>query len=158
MLVAVALLLAPVQPCVAAPLPPALAGWARPRPMVAGASVVQAPTLAVGTAITATLARRPAYAVPVRKPGAGGVFAFDVATAGRYRVAAGAAAWIDVVRGGAAIASAAHAHGPDCSTIHKLVDFDLAPGRYLLQVAGSDTPAIALMIVRLDPAAGNGRR
>jgi hypothetical protein len=80
----------------------------------------------------------------------GGVFAFTVPTVGRYRVAAGAGAWLDVVRDGKALTSVTHAHGPACSGIRKMVDFDLRPGRHLLQVVNSPTPTIHLMVSRLN--------
>lgn len=47
------------------------------------------------------------------------------------------------------VTSVAHGHGPACSTIRKTVDFDLKPGRYLLQVARSRTEAIRIMVSRL---------
>ena len=69
--------------------------------------------------------------------------------AARYRIALGAGAWIDVVEDGRAVTSVAHAHGPACSGIHKTVDFDLAPGKYVLQVAGSDAPVATVMVAKL---------
>lgn len=157
MLLAAFLVLAAPQPCPAtpAPLPAGTEGWTRPEPARAGSRAAQATPLTIGHAVTATLLPTPtvAYAVRPEKPGApashGGVFAFDVGTAGRYRVALGAGAWVDVLHGGKAAPSVAHGHGPACSTMRKMVDFDLRPGRYLLQVAGSGTPTVPLMVARL---------
>ncbi|WEK43594.1 MAG: homogentisate 1,2-dioxygenase [Candidatus Sphingomonas colombiensis] len=90
------------------------------------------------------------YAVPPAKAGApasnGGLLGFFVARPGRYRVALGNAAWVDVVRDGKSLTSVAHNHGPACSGIRKMVDFDLSPGRYLLQIAGSDALASGVMV------------
>lgn len=33
-------------------------------------------------------------------------------------------------------------------TVHKIVDFDLEPGRYLLQIAGNETATLRLMVSR----------
>ena len=91
--------------------------------------------------------------VALRKPDApatfAGLFAFTVPTAGRYRVALGAGAWIEVARDGKAVASAAHAHGPACTPVRKMVDFDLQPGTYLLQVSGSTAPRLHLLVAHL---------
>lgn len=79
----------------------------------------------------------------------GGIFTFNVPTAGRYRIALGAGAWIDVLKGAVPAASVAHAHGPACSTIRKMVDFKLQPGRYLLQIAGSSAATLPMMVSRV---------
>lgn len=136
-------------------LPAALAGWARMTPAVAGARAAGAPVLRIGVGARAALLPTPKVAYPrgPEKPGdpasSGGLFAFAVPVAGRYRVALGSGAWIDVVRDGNAVASAAHGHGPDCSGIRKMVDFDLRPGRYLLQISGNAGPTLPLLIARL---------
>lgn len=140
--------------CPAAPVPPpaALAGWSRRTVVTAGANAVTVP---VGSGVSATL--RPtaavAYAVPPGQHAAsgasGGLFAFTVPAAGRYRVALGAGAWIDVVENGAAAVSVAHGHGPACTGIAKTVDFDLKPGVHQLQVTGSKAATLTLMIARL---------
>jgi homogentisate 1,2-dioxygenase len=64
-------------------------------------------------------------------------------------VALGSGAWIDVLKGKAAMASVAHGHGPDCSGIRKMVDFRLSPGRYTLQIAANGEQTLPLMIARL---------
>lgn len=143
--------------CPATPAtPPAeLRGWARRTPVRAGATAARATVLPVGEGAVATLLPTPkvTYAVRPEKPGgsasSGGLFAFTVPTAGRYRVALGAAAWVDVVTGGTPAASVAHGHGPDCTGVRKMVDFDLRPGRYLLQVAGNGSTTLPLMVARL---------
>ncbi|WP_198665910.1 MULTISPECIES: homogentisate 1,2-dioxygenase [unclassified Sphingomonas] len=135
--------------------PPAdLAGWVRPVPLVAGRDAAHAPTLAPGQAVTATLSpvatvTTAAASARTAKPAEqGGLFAVSVSAAGRYRIAAGSAAWIDVAADGRPLTSVAHSHGPACSGIRKMVDFDLSPGRYLIQVTG-DAATLPLMIVRL---------
>ena len=144
-------------PCPATPAPPPseLQGWTRKTPVRAGATVASATTLPVGQGATATLLPTPkvAYAVRPEKPGgtvsSGGLFAFTAPAAGRYRVALGSGAWIDVLSGKTPVVSVAHGHGPDCSGVRKMVDFDLSPGRYLLQVAGNGSSTLPLMVARL---------
>lgn len=133
-------------------IPRELAGWRQAVPVAADRTPV---TIGVGRGVRATLLPTADVTYPVapaRAPAAdtsGGVFAFEVAKAGRYRVALGAGAWIDVVHNGRVIASRAHGHGPECSPVRKMVDFDLAAGRYLLEVAGSPAATLSMMIAPL---------
>lgn len=142
-------------PAVPAALPPELAGWSQMVPVAAGASAERAATLTLGVGAKAALLPTPTLSYPLRpeKPGgpasSGGLFAFAAPAAGRYRVALGAGAWIDVVRDGAAVVSSTHGHGPDCSGVRKTVDFDLLPGRYLLQVSGNAASTLPLLVGRL---------
>lgn len=137
---------------IAGVIPPELAGWRTMTPVDAGATPVP---IRLGAGVRAHLLPVDAVTYPLApaKPGAtgtsGGVFAFEVARGGRYRVALGAGAWIDVVQGGRAFASVAHGHGPECSPVRKMVDFDLKPGRYLLEVAGAPSATLGLMIAPL---------
>lgn len=143
---------APACPATPAATPRGMEGWSRPGPAAAGANPSQPTLLVPGTAVRAKLlpVSGVTYAARPAKPGAatshGGVFAFDVARAGRYRVALGSAAWIDVLRGTTPVVSVAHGHGPACSTIRKMVDFDLTPGRHLVQITGSEAAAVTLMV------------
>jgi hypothetical protein len=165
MLLAVLLALAATQAapmhdgesCPASPaaLPAGMEGWSWPSTTSAGANAASATRLAVGTAVTANLMPTPrvTYATRPDKPGgsvsSGGVFTFIVDAPGRYRVALGSGAWVDVLSGTTPAVSVAHGHGPACSTIRKMVDFDLRPGRYLLQIAGNGTPTLPLMVARV---------
>ncbi len=82
------------------------------------------------------------------EPGSfGGVYQFNVATPGTYRVVLEAGAWIDVVRDGKSLESIAHAEGPACSGIRKIVDFTLAAGRYTLQLSGAKDSPVRVLIV-----------
>jgi len=142
--------------CPEAVAPPAeLSGWASPRPLGAGRTVGRATMLTPGVAVAARLpsTRDVRYVVRPEKPGGsvsyGGVFAFTVTPPGRYRVALGSGAWIDVLADGKPATSVAHGHGPACTGIRKMVDFDLAAGRYVLQVAGNGTADLPLMVTKL---------
>lgn len=142
--------------CPAKPVIPAeLAGWTSHRPVTAGATAAQAAPIAIGASARTTLipAAQATLAVPVTKPPAeatsAGLLAFTVPAAGRYRVALGAGAWVEVIAAGKAVASVAHGHGPACSPVRKMVDFDLQPGRHLLQLSGSAASTLDVAVARL---------
>lgn len=147
----------PATSCAApAVLPRELAGWARRVPAAAAADAagLRSARVAIGRGVD--LALRPtagiAYPLPPAHPGGnsdGGFVGFTVAAAGIYRVAIGSGAWIDIVRDGRAVESIAHGHGPACTGVHKMVDFALIPGGYVLQVAGNDTATLPLLVARL---------
>lgn len=136
-------------------IPAELKGWSPAVAVAAGRSVARVGTVTIGKGARVTLA--PANAVvllipPGKAPPVGtsaGLLAFDVPIAGRYRVALGAAAWVDVVVAGKATTSVAHGHGPACSPVRKQVDFDLRPGRHTLQVTGGRIATLDVMVARL---------
>lgn len=76
----------------------------------------------------------------------GGVYHVTVATAGTYRVVLQNGAWIDLVRDGKSLTSAGHMEGAPCSGIRKIVDFDLQPGTYSVQLSGAKTPQMRILI------------
>ena len=71
----------------------------------------------------------------------------EVKKAGRLVVALDAGAWIDLVRDGVAVKSVVHDHGPACSGIRKMVEFDVSQGRYLLQITNAPAASIHAMAV-----------
>ena len=138
-------------------LPPELAGWTARAPIAAGTrpDKLGKATLTVGKAVDAALVHTPDVRYPLRpeQPGGsvsyGGIFAFKVGHAGTYRVALGSGAWVDIVKDGKAVESAAHGHGPDCSGIHKMVDFPLEPGNYVLEIAANGQSQLPLLVAHL---------
>ena len=139
-------------------LPTELAAWATPVARTAAASAAHLPdaALVIGQAATVPLMQTPSVVYPRRpeKPAGaasfGGLLQVAVAARGTYRVALGSAAWIDLVDGnGTAVVSAAHSHGPACSGVHKIVDFVLAPGTYILQISGNADRVGKVLVVRL---------
>lgn len=156
---------APAQPaqasCAAqdAALPPALAAWTAKTDVVSATAAAGLPaaTIRVGQAVRITLHPAPQVSYPLAPakpagPGlSGGLLRFQVDRAGTYRVALGAGAWIDVVRDGKAVDSAAHGHGPACSTIRKMVDFPLQPGAYVLQLSGAGEPQTTVLVTPAAP-------
>ena len=144
-------------------LPPELAAWTKREPLLAARDTrsLSGARIEIGKAVEGGL--RPTgeirYATKPEKPGGstsfGGLYTFRVPQAARYRVALGAAAWIDVVKagarqtGGTVMASTGHGHGPDCSGVRKMVDFSLQPGTYLLQISGNAAARLPLLVARL---------
>lgn len=119
------------------------AGWSAPVAATDGA------TLLPGRAATVTLVAGKALAVvpATAKAGmAGASLGFRVPRAGRWRVSLDTGAWVDVVRDGRAVASVGHGHGGPCSGVRKQVEFDLAPGRYDLQLSGAAAASVRVMV------------
>ncbi len=154
---------APPKPsaCPADPvLPDALSGWARisSSKTIYGygeARAAEWPVLGpVRTGLSLHRAESLRYWVaPERAPDVhkfGGMVPVRVETAGRLVVALDAGAWIDLVRDGAVVKSVAHGHGPACSGIRKMVEYDVAPGRYLLQISGAPAQSIRALAVMRD--------
>jgi hypothetical protein len=106
-------------------LPASLAPWRSPAP----AGAVVRPGIAVSVPPTAPLT-------------------VEIAEAGTYGVAIDQGAWIDMAHDGTVLHSVNHGHGPACSTIRKIVDFALEPGRYTLTLSRTEAPAIRLLVVR----------
>jgi len=143
MLIPALLLLQAATTCAAtdAALPASLSGWTV---QADGFGVNQAVTLDAGD--VAKLSGVPAGA----KPGGAAMIGFRIETAGRYGVALDQRGWIDVVpgvAGGEALKSSVHGHGPDCSSIRKIVRFDLQPGIYRLYITGLDRSRARTMLV-----------
>lgn len=144
-----------------APPPAEFAPWSDATPLTAATTpaTAQNTVLPVGTArkLTLAFASTVQNAAPPERPdpGAGkaGMVAFDVARAGTYRVGLSAGAWVEVVRDGKTTKSIGHGHGPECSGIRKIVDFELSPGRYLLQLTASSTAEVTAMVAPAAPRA-----
>ncbi|HET6527029.1 homogentisate 1,2-dioxygenase [Sphingopyxis sp.] len=144
--------------CPAAPvLPDDLVDWSRDasgKTIYAYGDDLGADWLPLGAARTALPLHRfesLRYGVaPERKPDVhkfGGMIPIEVKRAGRLIVALDAGAWIDLVRDGAAVKSVTHGHGPACSGIRKMVEFDVTQGRYQLQIVNAPAASIHAMAV-----------
>lgn len=138
-------------------LPAPLASWSRPVPMraVGKAGQLNRAKLTSGAAVTLALLPTPKVAYPLRpeKPGGsvsyGGLAQFTVTEGGIWRVGLSSGAWVDVVKDGKAATSVAHGHGPHCTGLRKMVDYNLSPGIYTLQVAANGSDSITVIVTRL---------
>lgn len=137
-----------------ADLPAELKGWTAKVPLAAATGVegLAQAALAPGQAYLASLPSTPAVTYPVQpeKPGGsvshGGLFSLTIPAAGTYVVALGTAAWIDLLADGAPVRSASHGRGPACSTLRKMVAFDLQPGRYVVQISANGPAELPIMV------------
>lgn len=133
-------------------LPSALAAWRDAHPVAHGFVVGRAVDLPVVPIANVRLAVQPSRPLSGSHLATG---SFEVKTAGTYRIAVGGTQapirplWLDVAGpDGKPLTSVAHGHGAPCSSITKVVDFDLKPGRYTFLATGlaAATPVRALIV------------
>ena len=135
-------------------IPTELAGWTDKAALSAATSAagLSKAVLVPGKAYLATLAPTPdvAYVVQPEKPGGtvskGGLFSLTIDKPGAYVIALGSGAWIDVLKDGAGARSTAHGRGPACTTLRKMVTFDLTPGVYVVQVSANAEASLPIMV------------
>lgn len=152
MLLFAALLLAPVPVVQAAPqqqqctatdanLPVSLSAWATP-----GHGLPDDLTKPI---VMATLPQGDVAGLPAgAKEGGATSLPITITRPGIYGVAIDQGAWIDMApEGGAPLTSAKHGHGPECSTIRKIVSFGLKPGDYRIFVSGLTSTNVKIFLV-----------
>ncbi len=133
-------------------IPAELAAWSKQTPVAAGIKAGGGASVTPGQALLVAL--HPANLVtlaPVPKDNGGhaGTLTLTVQEAGNYRVALGGRAWVDLVDTGRALSSSAHGHGPKCTGIRKMVDYTLKPGRYTIQLSGSQADNMPLLVAKV---------
>jgi hypothetical protein len=133
-------------------IPAELAAWSKQTPVAAGIKAGGGASVTPGQALLVAL--HPASLVtlaPVPKENGGhaGTLTLTVQEAGNYRVALGGRAWVDLVGTGRALSSSAHGHGPKCTGIRKMVDYTLKPGRYTIQLSGSQADNMPLLVAKV---------
>jgi hypothetical protein len=128
--------------------------WDGAQPITAVRAVSGVPVVRPGGPVMVQLidATKVRFAVPLGKPIAdgdkGGLIILKIREAGHYRIALQHKAWIDVMRDGKVVASAAHAHGAPCSGIAKQVDFALPRGVYTLQLSAAADETTGLQVTK----------
>ena len=143
-----------------AALPQGFENWSRSVPVVSarhpthpGKTVMQpGKSLDLALSPTATVQYVVAPAKPPQPETYGGTVTLRISRAGTYSIALDAAAWIEVVQHGRSIDSVSHRRAPEGSGLHKIVDFPLRPGSYLVQVVGSGQQKVRIMAVPASPA------
>ena len=139
-----------------ATLPAGLEDWngGSVLPTLRNATDVSDLKLTLGKGYVASLGRTTSIvmAVEPEKPGGSvsysGVFHFNIETTGYYAVALSSAAWIDVVEDGKAVEPLSFGHGPECTTIRKMVIYSLKAGQHVLQIAGNGAATTKLMVAK----------
>jgi hypothetical protein len=133
-----------------------LGAWTAQTPLAAAtsAATLGKATLVPGKAVAAELPQTADvyFVTQPERPGGsvshGGMFELRIDKAGTYVVALGSGAWIDVLKDGKALTSTAHSPGPACSTLRKMVDFPLEPGRYVLQVSANADARLSILLAK----------
>ncbi len=77
---------------------------------------------------------------------AGFVRASALQKSATYRITASQEAWIDVVQDGHAVKSTAFSGAKGCDGVRKSVKFDLAAAPFIIEISGTRTPAIAIVV------------
>lgn len=145
----------PPRPCLPnAPLPGPLRAWQYARPLSEGFVVGRTVDLPAVPVANVRLAVQPTRPLTGSHVASG---SFTVAAAGTYRVAAGGAEtairplWLDIAGADRKpLTSVAHNHGGPCSSITKVVEFRLKPGRYTFLATGltSAAPVRVLIVAK----------
>jgi hypothetical protein len=137
-------------------LPPDLAAWTAQTPLAAATDPASLSKAAItpGKAVTAELPQTSTvkFVTQPERPGGsvshGGMFELKIDKAGTYVIGLGSGAWIDVLKDGKPLTSTAHSPGPACSTLRKMVDFPLEPGRYVLQVSANADAKLPILLAK----------
>lgn len=137
-------------------LPAGFTDWNGKTPLATapGADRLPQAALTLGKGYEVSLLNTPKVAMPVQpeKPGGSvahaGLFSFTVETEGAYVVALATPAWIDVLENGKALEPTTFGHGPECTSIRKMVVFQLKPGAHALQVSGNADAKLKLMVAK----------
>jgi hypothetical protein len=137
---------APACQAMDATLPAELAAWRSPSPVAGPLRPGMAVTLALRPVSELQPAVQPHNA---REDGVttGARLDLEVAAAGTYRIAIDHGAWVDLVADGQPLRPVANGRGPACSTIHRILDFALNPGRYVIQLSGTTAATARLLVV-----------
>lgn len=138
-------------------LPPGFKAWAGQGAKLAAAdgATDAMPSLALEKAATIRLHKQgvvrfrapPGQSRMPQDPHAG-IMAVEIPSAGRWRVSASAPVWIDVVGPAGMVQSVSHGRMAPCTSIRKVVEFDLQPGRHWIQLSGNPGPQLRLMVSR----------
>jgi hypothetical protein len=150
---------APAAPACAAMdvnLPAELKDWTGGAALASatGAADTAKAALTLGKGYEAALLKTPQISYPVRpeKPGGsvsnGGLFEFTIPAAGNYTVAQSTPAWIDVIEDGKALSPSTFGHGPECTSIRKMVVFPMKAGKHTLQISGNGAATMKIMVAK----------
>ncbi|TPE64477.1 hypothetical protein FJQ54_01490 [Sandaracinobacter neustonicus] len=134
-------------------LPPAFAAWGKPAVAVtAGAAAASAARIQPNVA--ADISLLPAI-TPVLPPGRAretenphaGLLLVAIPTPGVWRIGLSGGAWIDLIGpDGKAVQSMGHGHMAPCTTLTKVVEFQLGAGDHLIQISGNAGPTVRLLV------------
>jgi len=125
------------------------------RALASGRDAASAPSLEVERLYELTLAQHEEVQLPVadrRAHGAGtgfsGLVRLEIPAAGSYRVSVGSQMWVDLVSGSMLIGPSDFAGQHGCDAPHKIVQFDLQPGTFILQMSGAASDHVRVTVTR----------
>jgi hypothetical protein len=143
--------IAPAPACDADAAAPAIwSGWSQTEALSASVTDSNTSALKAGQAYALSLSPAAQVTLASGRPGKAGTFAgllgFNVTQAGVYTIALDQPAWVDIVASGASLHPSGHAQAVACTSIHKTVDFQLAPGHYTVQISNAPQAALRLEV------------
>jgi hypothetical protein len=93
------------------------------------------------------------YAIRAEKEGGtvsyGGIFQIEIKEKGIYRIALANASWVDVIKDLQPAKSIAHKGGPENTGIHKMLDYSLEAGVYIIQLSAGGDSTTALLVSKI---------
>lgn len=78
----------------------------------------------------------------------GGMALLRLPEGGRFRISLSTPHWLDVVQDGRIVKSSEFQGHLGCNPLHKVVEYELAPGDYVLQLSGADETQARVAITR----------
>jgi hypothetical protein len=75
-----------------------------------------------------------------------GAVSFAAGNAATYRIAISAAAWLDVIQGGAYVKSGKFTGATDCAGIRKTVEFAIGASPFIVQISGADSSDLRMVL------------
>lgn len=80
--------------------------------------------------------------------GSAGLVRLQVTKAGSYRISVGSQMWVDLASGSMLIGSSDFAGQHGCDAPHKIVQYDLQPGVFVLQLSGGSGDHVRVAVTR----------
>ncbi|HYM26543.1 MAG TPA: hypothetical protein VET66_00205 [Steroidobacteraceae bacterium] len=81
--------------------------------------------------------------------GFAGLVRLQVSQAGSYRISVGSQMWVDLASGSMLIGSSDFAGQHGCDAPHKIVQYDLQPGTFVLQLSGGSGDHVRVAVTRV---------
>jgi hypothetical protein len=81
--------------------------------------------------------------------GSAGLVRLQITKAGSYRISVGSPMWVDLASGSTLIGSSDFAGQHGCDAPHKIVQYDLQPGAFVLQLTGGSGNHVRVTVTRV---------
>lgn len=80
--------------------------------------------------------------------GSAGLVRLQITKPGSYRISVGSQMWVDLASGSMLIGSSDFSGQHGCDAPHKIVQYDLQPGTFVLQLSGASGDHVRLAVTR----------